>query len=288
MSLRAVKPEAIEKRLKAFLYGAAGTGKTTFCASFPQAYFIDSEKGAENQQYIDLLVSNGSSVYQTNDFDELMKEVISLLTCKHEYKTLVIDSLTTIHNDLVDKMVLKLQIPGKTDGTEFGRHFSEANKRMKHLCNLLMRLDMNILITSHAKDEYGANLAVLGVTFDCFKKIDYMFDLVFEVQKRGSERYCVAKKSRVSSIPDGESFLFSYDEIANRYGKEILLRDAVPQELATETQLEDLILLMNQHKIPAELRQKWLDKAGSETFSEMPRDSIQKLIDYLISKQSKE
>ena len=281
MSLRAVKPEAIEKRLKAFLYGAAGTGKTTFCASFPQAYFLDTERGAENQQYIDLLIKNGSSVYQTNDFDELMKEVISLLTCKHDYKTLVIDSITTIHNDLIDKMSLK-------HGTDYGKHFSESNKAMKNLCNLLMRLDMNILISSHAKNEYGSNMAVLGQTYDAYKKLDYIFDLVFEVQKRGSERYAVTKKSRVTSIPDGESFLFSYDEIANRYGKEILLRDAVPQELTTETQLEDLILLMNKHKIPAELRQKWLDKSNSNDFNEMPRETIQKLIDYLISKQTKE
>jgi hypothetical protein len=281
MSLRAVKPEAIEKRLKAFLYGAAGTGKTTFCASFPQAYYIDTEKGCENQQYIDLLIKNGSSVFRTNDFDELMKEVISLLSCKHDYKTLVIDSITTIHNDLIDKMSLK-------HGTDYGKHFSESNKAMKHLCNLLMRLDMNILISSHAKNEYGSNMAVLGQTYDAYKKLDYIFDLVFEVQKRGSERYAVTKKSRVTSIPDGESFLFSYDEIANRYGKEILLRDAVPQELATETQLEDLILLMNKHKIPAELRQKWLDKSNSNDFNEMPRETIQKLIDYLISKQTKE
>ncbi len=281
MSLRAIKPEAIEKRLKAFLYGAAGTGKTTFCASFPQAYYIDTEKGCENQQYIDLLIKNGSSVFRTNDFDELMKEVISLLSCKHDYKTLVIDSITTIHNDLIDKMSLK-------HGTDYGKHFSESNKAMKHLCNLLMRLDMNILISSHAKNEYGSNMAVLGQTYDAYKKLDYIFDLVFEVQKRGSERYAVTKKSRVTSIPDGESFLFSYDEIANRYGKEILLRDAVPQELATETQLEDLILLMNKHKIPAELRQKWLDKSNSNDFNEMPRETIQKLIDYLISKQTKE
>jgi hypothetical protein len=242
---------------------------------------VDTEKGCENQQYIDLLIKNGSSVYQTNDFDELKKEVISLLTEKHEYKTLVIDSLTTVHNDLIDKMALK-------HGTEYGKHFSESNKAMKHLCNLLMRLDMNILITSHAKNEYGANLAVLGVTFDCFKKIDYLFDLVFEVQKRGSERYCVTKKSRVSSIPDGESFLFSYDEIANRYGKEILLRDAVPQELATDEQIKQLNELITINRIFPDVQRKWLDKAGSETFSEMPRDSIQKLIDYLISKQSKE
>jgi len=280
MTLRAIKPEAIEKRLKAFLYGAAGTGKTTFCASFPRAYYIDTERGCENQQYIDLLIDNGSSVFQTNDFDELLKEVMALLTEKHEYKTLVIDSLTNVHNDLIDKMA-------KEYDTKFGHHFSEANKRMKHLCNLLMRLDMNILITSHSKNEYGANLAVLGRTFDCFKKIDYIFDLVFEVQKRGGERYCITKKSRVTSIPDGESFIFSYDEIANRYGKEILLRDSVPQELATIEQIQQLNQLMLTNKIPTEMRQKWLDKSSSETFSEMPKESIQKLIDYLISKQTK-
>ena len=278
MTLRAVKPEAIEKRLKAFLYGAAGTGKTTFCASFPQAYFIDSERGCENQQYIDLLVKNGSSVFQTNDFDELIKEVMALLTCKHDYKTLVIDSLTTINSDLIDKMAKKYD-------TKFGHHFSEANKRMKHLCNLLMRLDMNILITSHTKNEYGEKLTVLGQTFDCFKKIDYIFDLVFEVQKRGSERFAITKKSRVSSIPDGESFAFSYDEIANRYGKEILEREAVPQELATSEQLEQLNLLIQENKIPTEVRQKWLDKASSESFSEMPKEIVQKLIIHLSIKQ---
>jgi hypothetical protein len=45
---------------------------------------------------------------------------------------------------------------------------------------------------------------------------------------------------------------------------------------------------MNKHKIPAELRQKWLDKSNSNDFNEMPRETIQKLIDYLISKQTKE
>jgi hypothetical protein len=278
MALRAVKPESIEKRLKAFLYGAAGTGKTTFCASFPKTYFIDTERGAENSQYIELLGKNESSVFQTNDFDELMKEVISLLTEKHEYKTLVIDSLTTIHNDLIDKMALKF-------GTEFGRHFSEANKKMKHLCNLLMRLDMNILITSHAKNEYGANLSVLGVTFDCFKKIDYLFDLVFEVQKRGSERYALTKKSRIASIPDGESFIFSYDEIALRYGKEVILREAVPQELATDEQIAKINELILVNKIMPDVQRKWLDKSGSENFNEMPRDIIQKIIDHLTVKQ---
>ena len=48
MALKAKKPEAIEKRLKMMLFGAASTGKTRAAAQFPYSYFIDSEHGAEN------------------------------------------------------------------------------------------------------------------------------------------------------------------------------------------------------------------------------------------------
>src|ERR1041385_376185 len=140
MALRAVQPKAVEKRLKALFYGAAGVGKSTAAASFPRPYFIDTERGIENDQYVKLLQQTGGAVFQTSDFDELMKEVKALLTESHEYKTLVIDPLTTLYNDLLDKSALK-------NGTEFGRHYAEANKQMKHLLNLLLRLDMNVIIT---------------------------------------------------------------------------------------------------------------------------------------------
>jgi len=211
MALRAKKPEAIEKRLKALFYGAAGVGKTTAAIQFPKPYLIDTEKGAENDQYTKLLQKSGGVVFQTSDFDELMNEVKALLTEKHEYKTLIIDPLTTLYNDLLDKSAIK-------NGTEFGRHYADANKQVKHLLNLLLRLDMNVIITSHSKNEYGQNLAVLGQTFDCYKKLDYLFDLVFEIQKRGKDRVGLIKKSRIETFPDTEHFPFSYDEIAKRYG----------------------------------------------------------------------
>jgi Rad3-related DNA helicase len=103
MALRGVKPEAIQKRLKALFYGGAGVGKTTAAIQFPAPYLIDTEKGAENVQYTKLLQKAGGVVYQTTDFDELMKEVKSLLTEKHEYKTLIIDPLTILYNDLLDQ-----------------------------------------------------------------------------------------------------------------------------------------------------------------------------------------
>lgn len=274
MALRAVKPKTIEKRLKALFYGTAGVGKTTAAIQFPKPYLIDTERGAENDQYVKLLDKAGGAIFQTTDFDELMKEVKSLLTEKHDYKTLVIDPLTTLYNDLLDKSAIK-------NGTEFGRHYGAANKEMKHLLNLLLRLDMNVIITSHAKNEYGANLAVVGTTFDCYKKLDYLFDLVFEIQKRGKERVGVIKKSRIETFAESETFPFSYYEVANRYGKEILERDAIAEILATHEQVKEVIRLIELLKIPEETWQKWLDKGNASNFEEMNAESIQKCIDHL-------
>ncbi len=277
MALRGIKPQAVEKRLKAFFYGAAGVGKTTASIQFPKPYLVDCEKGAENDQYTRILDEAGGAIFQTTDFDELVTEIKALLTEEHPYKTLVIDPLTTLYNDLLDKAEAKV-------GNEFGRHYGEANKKMRHLIKLLMRLDMNVIITSHAKNEYGDGLKVLGQTFDCYKKLDYLFDLVFEVQKRGKERIGVVKKSRIEGFSDTEQFPFNYNTIAEKYGRHILERDTIKEILATSEQVVELKRLIELLKIPGEDSQKWLDKANAETFDEMQTEQIAKCINFLQSK----
>lgn len=277
MALKAKKPSVIESRLKALFYGSAGVGKTLASVQFPAPYIIDTEGSTNKPQYVKAIDKVGGAVLMTVDFDEMINEVRELLTTKHEYKTLVIDSLTLLYNDLLDKAERKV-------GTEFGRHYGEANKHMKQLLNLLFRLDMNVIITSHSKNEYGQNLAVLGQTFDCYKKLDYLFDLVFEIQKRGQDRVGIVRKSRIEAFPDGETFPFSYDEIAKRYGPHILERDAIEQKLATPEQTKELIRLIDLLKIEPEICQKWLDKAMADNWTEMPYDAMQKCIDFLQSK----
>jgi len=277
MALKAKKPAMIEQRLKCLFYGSAGVGKTMAAIQFPKPYIIDTEGSTNKPQYVRQIEKVDGAVLMTVDFDEMVNEVRELLTTQHDYKTLIIDSLTLLYNDLLEKAEIKV-------GSEFGRHYGEANKRMKQLLNLLFRLDMNVIITSHSKNEYGKNLAVLGQTFDCYKKLDYLFDLVFEIQKRGTDRVGLIKKSRIEQFPDSESFPFSYDEIAKRYGREVLERDAIAQELATVEQVAELLRLIDLIKVPPEMYQKWLDKASSDRWEEMPRDAIQKCIDHLKSK----
>src|SRR5688572_789668 len=65
MALRGKTPEKVEKRLKVLFYGPAGCGKTTTSIQFPRCYLIDTERGAENEQYVKLLQASGGAYYFT-------------------------------------------------------------------------------------------------------------------------------------------------------------------------------------------------------------------------------
>src|SRR5690349_4441553 len=101
MALRARKPEAVTKRLKMFMFGPAGVGKTTASIQFPRSYIIDGERGCDN--YDRLITESGSALFQTSDINEAVAEVKSLLTERHDFRTLVIDPITPLWNDLLEK-----------------------------------------------------------------------------------------------------------------------------------------------------------------------------------------
>lgn len=273
MALKGKAPTTETKRLKAMFFGLAGVGKTTAAIQFPRPYLIDTERGAENPQYVKLLQAAGGAVFQTSDFDELVGEVTALLSEKHEYQTLIIDPITVVYSDLLDKAEKKV-------GTEFGRHYGEADKRMRRLINLLLRVDMNVIVTAHAKTVYGDKLVKLGDTFDGYKKLDYLFDLVIELQKRGSDRVGIVRKSRIETFPDGEVFPFTYNEIASRYGHDPMERTSKPEKLASEDQIKELTKLVDLLKVSGDIVDKWLTKAKAETLSELPADVAAKCIEW--------
>lgn len=273
MVLKAKKPVVSNSRLKMFVYGNPKVGKTTLSLQFPKPYIIDTEGTTDKKKYVDLIYKSDGDVLVTQDFDELLSQVKDLLTLKHDYKTLVIDSLTILYDDVLHKSALK-------NGTDFNRHYNEANKRMKHLINLLLRLDMNVIITSHSKNEYGSNMSVIGKTFDCYKKLDYIFDFIIEIQKIGKERVAIVKGTRLEEFKEDEVFPCSYEQFSKRYSIESLERESISEKLATDYQVNEINRLINLLHIPTESVQKWLDKNNAESFSEMTEDAIQKCIEH--------
>lgn len=284
MGLRGVKPTEVNKRLKFFMFGPAGSRKTTTALQFPRPYLIDTEKGAENESYTKLLNEAGGAYFFTASFDDVIEEVRSLLSEKHAFRTLIIDPFTVIYNEEVDAAAL-------TEGTEFGRHRAVADRKIRRLLNLLLRLDMNVVITSHQKPKWERmmingkqEVKEVGSTFDCYPKIDYLFDLVLEVQFRGKDAVAIVNKTRLTSFEHGDAFPLSYGEIATRYGVETLERDAVPVELATPQQVQKIVHLISVLQIAEDVQNKWLNKAQADSFDELPKAAAEKVIEWLNAK----
>jgi hypothetical protein len=286
MALRAKAPQAIEKRLKIFIYGPAKVGKTTLATQFPKPYFIDCEKGAENDEYVRLMKDSDAGYLFLNDYDDLYKELTSLLVESHTYRTLVIDPLTVIYNDLLDKsaQTLKRQTrDGDATGMEFGRHKIEPDRKIKRLLNLINRLDMNVIITSHSKTKWtkiGKELVEDGITFDCYSKMDFAVDLGLEARKATTgERTAVVKYTRLGKeFPEDAVIPFTYAAMAERYGRDILERDARPTLLATPQQVEEFKRITALVSYDADLIEKGLAKAQANILEEMPRDTMTKWI----------
>jgi hypothetical protein len=255
-----------------FMFGPAGVGKTTAAIQFPNSYIIDGERGTEN--YDQLITQSGSVVYPTTDINEVVQEVKSLLTERHDFRTLVIDPITPVYNDLLDKCESQV-------GADFGRHYGAANKTMKRLANLIMNLDMNVIVTAHAKTEYGANLAKIGYTFDGWRQLDYWFDLVVELGKKGKRRMARVAKTRIETFPDEDVFEWSYDAIKKRYDASILERAAQQVALASAEQVREIKDLLNIVRLPDGLVDKWLSKAQVETWEDMPAETIAKCVEYV-------
>jgi hypothetical protein len=271
--LRGIQPRPQDKRLKAMIFGEAGVGKTTACLQMPKPYIIDTERGTDN--YSAQVDAADGLVFQTVDSDELLDEVRTLRTAKHDRLTLCIDSITTVYSDLLDKCEAKV-------GTEFGRHYGLANKTMRQLVNLLMGLDMNIIITAHSKPIYGSKLEVMGRTFDGWKNLDYIFDLVLELKRATpTERHARVVKTRIDTFPDGETFAWSLSSIAERYNLKELQRKSVAVKVATSRQVSDIKVLVSMMEGGDEFIRKCLTKANVDLVTDLATDQAAKVIQHL-------
>lgn len=282
--LNAISPKKINKRLKLFLYGPPKVGKTTCSIQFPQPYLIDTEGGAVHDQYVDLLTQQEGAIFQCTQAEEVLKEIQALRTENHPYKTLIIDSVTILYSNLINYLL------PRTAG-KFGEPYNSANQLFLPLIYSLIELDMNVVVTAHSKIKYESSnvggklkMEATGDTFDCYKKIPFLFDLIIEAQYRGGQRVGIVKGSRLANFKEDETFEFNYKSFAERYDLDRLERETIPEKLVSAELLDELTSLRNILNISETIVSKWLAKANVVTLAEMNETSIIKCIDHLKSK----
>lgn len=281
--LKAVPPIAAEpSKPKILIFGKAGVGKTWASLDFPLCYYIDTEGGANLKHYTDKLTKAGG-VYMgpeqgSQDFDTIIEQIKALGTEEHPYKTLVIDSISKLHNLEINIEAERL---GDKDG--FGASKKPALRKMATLMRWAERIDMNVVMIAHEKALWFKGEQI-GVTFDGADKLDYELHLCLNIVKTGDSRKAFVKKTRLLEFPDGSTLPWSYDDFATKYGKSVIEGKVKQIVLATPEQIAELNTLLDVVKLPDGETDKWLKKANAESFAEMDSDKIAACITMLKGK----
>lgn len=286
--LKAKAPSQVEpSKPKILIYGASGVGKTWFSLDFPNCFYIDTEGGASRTHYMDKLTKSGGMILGPEDGsldpDVVISQFQALATEKHGFKTVVMDSATKLYNTIIANEAERLG-----DKDAFGASKKPALAFMRRLVNWIHRLDMNVVLICHQKEEWGqdaqGNRTQTGVTFDCWDKIEYELDLAFQVTKQGSSRYGVIRKSRLVGFPDRDRFPLSYEEFAVRYGKDVIEKDVAVITLASSEQVAEINRLASVIKMSEEEKTKWLTKASASDWNELSAEQAEKAIKALNDK----
>lgn len=289
--LRAKAPAAVTPgKIKMLTMGKSGVGKTWLSMDFPAPYYIDCEGGARLGHYQAKLESSGGAYFGIDDgaldFDSVIAQVEALATERHGFKTLAFGSITKLYQHAIAQEQARLG-----DKDAFGASKKPAVSAMRRLVMWIQRLDMNVLFEAHEGTEWGVNPRTgqreeLGVVPDIWDKLVYELDLTLRIEKRGPQRVCTVKKSRLTGFPEGDSFACDYAAFAERYGKDFMEAAPVPVELATNEQVSEINRLLSIIQIDAKEIDAMLHRANAEKLTDLSTEKATAMTAWLLKKVS--
>lgn len=143
--------EPVATRLKCYIYGETGTGKTITALSFPNVALVDAEDGSIHygkfKKFHRIRTSDPIVVKATID---------ELLDNPQGIKTFVIDPFTTIYESILNKHENRMKV--KTGNPNYllqPTDYKAIKSEVKSLILKLLSLDMNVIVTARSSTEYA-------------------------------------------------------------------------------------------------------------------------------------
>lgn len=302
MSLHGIKPIQEEQRLKVFIYGPPGSGKTLAALQFPNSYIIDTAK--ETSRYYKQIQNTKSVVFNCSDPYKIIKELETLKCSEHRFQTLVIDEVTTLYQNIqrswTDKFVAaqeertgKSKTPNLLEDFGF-RYWDKVKRDWSRLIDAIRNLDMNVIINAHQKNEYGGNQNIIGVTSNSEKNDEYVFDFVFRLILRGKEYKAITEKQRILPIeldPEAKRFPkefdWNYSNLLKFYNKEYIERPTKNSGILTGRKKEEMTVFPATNKAKSQVKDtpnKTEEKAKvkKETTTDKKMTNIDKIRKFLV------
>lgn len=173
------KPEIKNYKLKFFLYGDQGIGKTTMAATanghplMKDVLFIGCEPGTLSISDESIIGCPKPTVMDFEDFDNLGDLLWFLRNEKHNFKTLVLDTFSELQKKAMDRWLLEKwereekkakaagqEVVHKNDTLDdvFLEDYGKNTQFMRRLGRHLRDLPMHVILTAHARKETGKDV----------------------------------------------------------------------------------------------------------------------------------
>ena len=288
----------MSKRFKGNMWGPEGSGKTRIGMGMPKPIILDSEKGTEwyADEFPDAVVEHITT------FDDTCERVREIIQRPGDRLSIVIDSVTMIHKDLILKWTDLFETRNqKSEGFKIDyyelqpKDYRLINADWDRLIRELSRVDMNVLLLSRETDAYakGSFMKAIGVKPDCYKGIPYFVDVNLRLTRDPSGKF-LAKvdggdnlesgsrlKDRTNCFPVGKSFPFDSKILTQMFGADNMTRTAIGIKLATPEQCVELQTLFDAMFITPDKVKRDLAKYEASEIKDLTEDQAATIIEKL-------
>jgi len=193
-----------QSQIKALIYGAPGSGKTTLAATINRpTLIVSAESGllsliGTDIDVIDLTVDDDGKPISKDQRVKKLREVYQFLNtdeARKKYEVVFIDSLTEINLNMLE--ALNLQYPDRKDSLVM---YGELAKNMRGLISLFRDLPhYSVIFTAldeTEKDDNGFRFQTIQLVGSFAAKIAGYFDEVFYLNvDKDSKRHLLTNKT---------------------------------------------------------------------------------------------
>lgn len=152
MSLLDTISKPVQRSIVCTITGDAGLGKTSLAATFPKPVFIRGEDGLQSVPEND----RPDAFPILTDVKQLWEQLGALINEKHDYKTVVIDSVTALERLFIQNVIDNDPKQPKSINTALGGYGSglaavgAMHQRVRKAAGLLLDKGVNVVFIAHA------------------------------------------------------------------------------------------------------------------------------------------
>src|SRR5574344_555784 len=213
MPLLAKKATLDDVKIKLMIWGESGSGKSRFALSAPHPLVIDLEGStrlyAGEFNFMKAEVDK-NNVYASNSAMLTINVLKQIIEGKYpQVETLIIDPLTDLLDCIEDLSVNKYEkLIGKKVGElnqlQKTKWYAYRRESARAMLNQLKDAPVNLILVARAKnlwDTKDGKMQPVGLTYDALDIVEYLMDIVIQLENNGDETRAIVKKSRLGNLP---------------------------------------------------------------------------------------